>query len=189
MHHKPEHIVKPSRRPSDLRAGLLLGCAAVAAHAQSTQLELEYLMTYTAPLDPGVAVDASMRTFNVRPGSGEVKGPQISGRFISPGADWLRVMPSGALRLDARVLIRTDDNAAIYISYNGIAQHSKESLERLGKGETLTDKDVPSFVVAPAFQTSADTYAWLNRVQAVGKMVEPKLGDDGYIKYDVFVVR
>ena len=118
-----------------------------------------------------------------------MKGPQINGKFISPGADWLRVMPSGALRLDVRATIQTDDNAFIHVSYNGVIQHSKESSERVGKGEVLTHKDIPYFVVAPTFQTSSEKYAWLNRVQAIAKMVEVKIGDGGYITYDVFVVR
>lgn len=57
------------------------------------------------------------------------------------------------------------------------------------KGEVLTDKDILYFVTAPTFQTSSEKYAWLNGVQAVGKMVELKAGAGGYVKYDVFVVR
>ena len=56
-------------------------------------------------------------------------------------------------------------------------------------GEMLTDKDIPYFVTAPTFQTSSPKYAWLNGVQAVGKMVELKFGESGYVKYDVFIVR
>jgi len=118
-----------------------------------------------------------------------VNGPKIKGTMVSPGGDWLRPMPSGVLRLDVRASIRTDDGADIYVSYNGIIQHSKESAERLMKGEVLTDKDVPYFVTAPTFQTSSEKYAWLNGVQAVGKMVEAKVGAGGYVKYDVFIVR
>ena len=86
-------------------------------------------------------------------------------------------------------MFRTDDGADIYVSYNGIVQHSKESAERLMKGEVLTDKDMPYFVTAPTFQTSSPKYAWLNAVQAIAKMVEVKAGDGGYVKYDVFIVR
>jgi len=98
-------------------------------------------------------------------------------------------MPSGVFRLDVRGLIRTDDGADIFVSYNGVIQYSKESAERLMKGGVLTDKDVPYVVTAPTFQTSSGKYAWLNGVQAVGKMVELKAGDGAYAKYDVFVVR
>jgi hypothetical protein len=68
-------------------------------------------------------------------------------------------------------------------------QHSEKSVERLMKGEVLTDADVPYFVTAPTFQTSSPKYAWLNGVQAVGKMLELKVGESGYVKYDVFIVR
>lgn len=169
--------------------GVALLCgASAAAVAQTAQIKTEYLMTYQAPLDPPVAIDGSLQIFNVKTG-GWVKGPQINGTFASPGGDWLRTMPSGVFRLDVRGLIRTDDGADIYVSYNGIIQHSKESAERLMKGEVLTDKDMPYFVTAPTFQTSSAKYAWLNGVQAVAKMVEVKAGDGGYVKYDVFVVR
>jgi hypothetical protein len=155
---------------------------------ETTRIETEYLMTYLAPLDVPIAVDESLQIFNVKPG-GWVKGPRINGTFVAPGGDWLRTMSSGVFRLDVRGSIRTDDNADIYFSYNGIIQHSEKSAERLMKGEMLTDKDIPYFVTAPTFQTSSPKYAWLNGVQAVGKMVELKFGESGYVKYDVFILR
>jgi hypothetical protein len=108
----------------------------------STDITAEYVMTYLAPLDPPVAIDDGMMIVNVRPG-GWVKGPNINGKLISPGADWLRIMPSGAFRLDVRTLIETDDHAHIYMSYNGIIKNSEQSAERLNNGEMLTHKDIP----------------------------------------------
>jgi len=155
---------------------------------QTTRIETEYVMTYLAPLDTPIAVDDSLQIFNVKPG-GWVKGPRINGTFVAPGGDWLRTMPSGVFRLDVRGSIRTDDGAEIYFSYNGVIQQSEKSAERLMNGEMLTDKDIPYFVTAPTFQTSSPKYAWLNGVQTVGKMVELKFGESGYVKYDVFIVR
>ncbi len=154
----------------------------------STEVATEYLMTIVIPLDAAIPVDGSTILVPVRSG-GSVSGPRISGTIATPSADWLRVLPSGALRMDVRLLIHTDDNAYVYLSYNGVSQHSKESAARLSRGEVLTDKDVPYFITAPTFQTSSETYAWLNSVQAVGKMAELKRGVDGYVKYDVFVVK
>jgi hypothetical protein len=156
--------------------------------APSTQVTTEYVMTYVAPLGPPMIIDDGMMVVNVRPG-GWVKGPNISGKFISPGADWLRIMPSGVFRLDVRALIQTDDDAYIYMSYNGIIKNSEESTERLNNGELLTEKDVPYFVAAPTFQTSSEKYAWLNEVQTINKMVEIQFGEEGYVKYDLFIVR
>jgi hypothetical protein len=171
-----------------LICGLLLCVATTSALAQTAQIKTEYLMTYVAPLDAPIPIDGSLQIFNVKPG-GWVKGPKVNGTIVSPGGDWLRMMPSGVFRLDVRATVRTDDGADIYFSYNGIIQHSKESAERLMKGEVLTDTDMPYFVTAPTFQTSSEKYAWLNGVQAVGKMVELKAGEGAYVKYDVFIVR
>ncbi|MCX7179141.1 MAG: DUF3237 domain-containing protein [Proteobacteria bacterium] len=167
---------------------VLLSCAAIPLCAQTVEIKTEYLMTYQAPLDSPIAIDGTLMVVNV-PSGGWAKGPRINGKFVPPGADWLRIMPSGAFRLDVRAMIQTDDNAYIYMSYNGIMQHSKESAERMGKGEALTGKDVPYFVSAPTFQTSSEKYAWLNGVQAINKLVELKLGAGGYVRYDVFIVR
>ncbi len=157
--------------------------------AQTTSIKTEYLMSsMSGPLEPGTLVDSSLVVVNVRAG-GWIKGPRISGKFVAPCADWVRIMPSGALRLDVRCSILTDDNASIYMTYSGIIQHSPESAERLNKGEVLTTKDIPYFISAPTFQTSSEKYAWLNSVQAVGKLVEIKIGEGGYVKYDFFVVR
>ena len=159
----------------------------VRADAQSSKVTTEYLMTYLAPLER-YPIDSSTVIVNVRPG-GWVKGPRVKGKIIPPGGDWLRIMPSGVTRLDVRLLIETDDGAHIYMTYNGISVLSKEITEALSRGEVVTDKTVPYFVTAPTFQTSSEKYSWLNKVQAVGKMVELKRGEGAYIKYDVFVVR
>lgn len=155
--------------------------------AQSTSINVEYLMTYKALLE-SYPIDSSLSIVGVKPG-GWAKGPRISGTFITPGGDWIRVLPSGALRLDVRGTIKTDDGALIFISYNGIIRHSKESAERLRRGEVLTTKDIPYFVTAPTFETASEKYAWLNGVQAINKVVELKLGEGGYITYDVFIVK
>jgi hypothetical protein len=95
-------------------------------------------------------------------------------------------MPSGVSRLDVRLIVKTDDGALIYVTYNGIIKDTKESEARAEKGEVLRFKD-HYFVIAPTIETSAKKYEWLNGVQCIGKIVEDKNG--AYVKYDVFVVR
>jgi hypothetical protein len=70
---------------------------------------------------------------------------------LAPAGDWLRVMPSGVLRLDVRGTIKTDDGELIYISYNGVIQCNKEQSDRLNKGEELKTEDC-YFLTAPTFQ-------------------------------------
>jgi hypothetical protein len=155
----------------------------------STEVRTEYLMTYQAPLEAPTPIDETLLIVNVPPGPSWARGPSINATFLPPGGDWLRIMPSGVMRLDVRATMKTDDGALIYVSYNGIMQHTEHSAERMNRGEVLTAADVPYFVTAPTFQTAAPKYAWLNAVQAIGKLVELRLGAGGYVRYDVFVVR
>lgn len=171
-----------------LLATVIASCGWVhRAEAQTTQVTTEYLMTVYAPLERR-AIDSVTAIVNVRPG-GWVRGPRIRGTIVPPGGDWVTTRPSGVVRLDVRLLIQTDDSAHVYVTYNGVFVTSPEVTAALNRGEVVTDKTVPYFVTAPTFQTSSPKYDWLNKVQAVGKMVELKRGDDYYIKYDIFVVR
>jgi hypothetical protein len=156
-----------------------------AAYAQTTQISTEYVLTLYAPLEPGQAIDSSLYIYNVRPG-GWVKGPKISGTLVAPGGDWFRVMPSGVSRLDVRAVIKTDDGALIYLTYNGIFRDTKDSAVRAENGEVLHAQDL-YFMIAPTMQTAAKKYDWLNGVQCIGKMVSYK--SDAFVKYDIFLVR
>ncbi len=160
----------------------------LTSHAQSTQISTEYLMTIYLPTERK-AIDPTLTIVNILPG-GWVKGPGINGKVIAPGGDWLRTMPSGALRQEARLTIETEDGAFIYMSYVGVVVLSKEAVEAMGRGEVLNDKRVPYFINTPLFQTSAEKYSWMNKVQAIGKMVELKrTSTEAYVKYDVFIAR
>jgi hypothetical protein len=163
--------------------GLLFTPPAFAQNP-SVSVETEYLMTLEAPLDPAFQPMGSRLVVNV-PAGGTVHGPKISGTLMAPGGDWLNILPDGSLRLDVRATIKTDDGELILIEYGGIIVASKEVNERFNKGEVLTSKD-EYFITAPRFTTASTKYAWLNHVQAVGKMVSVQ---KTRIKYDLFAVR
>jgi Protein of unknown function (DUF3237) len=151
----------------------------------SVEPRLEYLMTIEAAL--GTATPVGQRVIVNVPG-GSVRGPSIKGEIMPPAGDWLFVMPDGSSRLDVRFTIKTDDNEMIFVEYGGIVAFSKEAQERFGKGEPVTAVDgYGYFITAPRFMTKSAKYAWLNHVQAVGKMVSLQRGVS--IKYDVFTVR
>ena len=158
-----------------------------SAGGPETSIQTEYLMTLQAPLDAPQAIDQGLLIYNVQPG-GWVEGPRIKGKLLGPAADWLRVMPSGVLRLDVRAMIQTDDGDLIYVTYSGAIQCSKEQSDRLNRGEQLKADDC-YFITAPTFQTKSEKYAWLNAVQAVGKMVSFKAGEGSFVRYSIFAVK
>lgn len=158
------------------------------AHAQTTQVSTEYLMTVDLPTER-VAVDNALTVVNILPG-GTVKGPNISGKVLPPGGDWVRVMPSGVLRLDVRLTIETDDGALIYMTYGGVVVGSKETSDALARGEVLGENGFPYFVTTPQFQTSSPKYDWLNKLQGVGKVAAIKrTKEESYVRYDIYALR
>jgi subtilisin-like proprotein convertase family protein len=163
-----------------------LGLAATVSEAPaqepSVSIQTEYLGTMEVQLDAPQAVGPVL-IFNV-PG-GTLKGPKINGTVVAPSADWLNIMPDGSLRLDVRASLKTDDGEFILIAYNGIIASTKEVMDRFNKGEVITSND-EYFLTAPRFTTASKKYDWLNRVQAVGKMV---MVQQGKLTYDLFVVR
>lgn len=55
--------------------------------------------------------------------------------------------------------------------------------------QVIKSNELAYFVVTPRFRTASKRYAWLNGIQAAAKAVELKIGPDGYIIYDVFVLK
>jgi hypothetical protein len=151
----------------------------------TVSVETEYLMTLEAPIDPAAIFTLGSRLIANTPPGGAVHGPKINGAFIAPGGDWVNILPDGSFRLDVRLTLKTDDGELIFVEYGGVVVPSKEVMDRFDKGEIITTKDV-YWITAPRFTTASKKYAWLNHVQAVGKLVSLH---KTRIKYDLFAVR
>lgn len=154
----------------------------------STALETEYLMTLHVPLDRPLSAADNLKVWNIRSHGSWLSGPGIQARIVNPSGDWARVLPSGNIRVDVRLTLETDDAHIISMSYNGVVQMKGEALQRVLRGETIS-ADEAYFVIAPTFETRSEKYAWLNGVQAVGKMVSFHRADDGHVRYDIFRVK
>jgi len=155
--------------------------------AQTAQIKTEYIMTLHGDLEPPQAIDAASLIFNVK--GGWVEGPRIKGKALAPAADWLQILPSGVWRLDVRATVVTDDEQMIFVSYNGVIAFSDATAAKLASGSPITHADVDYFAMAPTFRTAAEKYSWLNRVQAVGKMVQLSTDPaNSFVRYDVFAV-
>ncbi|PPE75172.1 DUF3237 domain-containing protein [Solimonas fluminis] len=148
----------------------------------------EYLFTLHSPTG-GLpqAIDASLTIYQAGPG-GWARGPRLEAQILAPTGDWLRAMPGGSLRVDARMTLQASDGALIHASYGGVIGIAPENFARMGGGGTLTAQEM-YFFTTPCFQTAHPEYAWLNRVQAVGRAVELKGGPEGYVRYEVFALR
>ena len=98
---------------------------------------------------------------------GRFAGKRLSGVLLRGGADWQTVREDGTVLLDARVMLRTDDDAVIGMTYDGIRTGTPDILAQLARGEVV-DPEAYHFRTVARFTTSAAHYDWLNRVIAIG---------------------
>jgi hypothetical protein len=97
---------------------------------------------------------------------GTISGERVSGTIVpNSGGDWVSVGPTGAMRIDVRFTILTDDDATIYISYRGVLQGRRA-------------------LCGPLFETGDERYAWLNASQGIGIGQSDEAGVD----YDFYLL-
>ncbi len=99
------------------------------------------------------------------------------------GADWIILRPDGAMTLDVRLVLETDDGATIGMTYRGMRHGPAAVMDRLNRGD-LVDPAEYYFRTSVAFETAAAKYDWLNRIIAIGTGRRPPGGP----VYDVFEV-
>ena len=83
------------------------------------------------------------------------------------GNDWALRRADGNVDVNVRLLLRTDDEAVIYMHYTGLIVASPPVMSRLLRGESLDVAEYAMLTTA-RFETSAAPYGWLNRVMTVG---------------------
>jgi hypothetical protein len=97
---------------------------------------------------------------------GHFEGDRLRGRVESGGVDWVQWRSDGAMLIDVRLMLRTDDDALIAMSYVGLSYAEPEIMELFKRREPLEFRDVYARTT-PRFETGDSRYSWLNRVIAV----------------------
>ena len=98
---------------------------------------------------------------------GAFEGERLSGRVLDGGSDWQIVRGDGAMTLDVRLVLETDDGALIGMTYRGLRHGPSDVMQRINAGEAVDPADY-YFRINPLFETAAPKYDWINRVVAVG---------------------
>jgi hypothetical protein len=112
------------------------------------------------------ATPGAYRRIGVVPG-GSFEGERLSGEVLDGGSDWQTVRSDGAITLNARLVLKTKDEALIGMTYRGIRYGPPDVVARIEKGEVV-DPTSYYFRINPLFETANANYDWLNRVVAVG---------------------
>ena len=129
----------------------------------------EFLMVIVGhlddPQDIGPTSIGTRRILYMQGGS--FSGPTLNGDVLPGGGDWVLVRPDGVAQLDIRLTLRTDDGTLIYVSSGGLFDISPALRARIQQGESV-DPSEYYFRTTLTFETSANKFAWLNRLVAVG---------------------
>lgn len=149
--------------------------------------ELQFLARFTvelaAPLwDLGPTTALGRRRIVPITG-GRFAGPSLRGEILDNGADWQVVADDGTTAVDTRYLLRTDDDALVYLRTRGYRHGPAEVLARLAAGEDV-DPAAYTFRLHLAFETASTAHGWLNRAVAVGSAL--RLPDA--VVYDAYLV-
>jgi hypothetical protein len=112
------------------------------------------------------ATSGGFRRVGVVPG-GSFEGERLSGEVLDGGSDWQTVRSDGSTTLNVRLVLKTNDDALIEMTYQGIRHGPPNIIERIEKGEVV-DPASYYFRINPLFETNAAKYRWLNRIIAVG---------------------
>ena len=93
---------------------------------------------------------------------GIFEGPAIKGTVLAGGYDWQLVRSDGVAEIEARYILKTNDDALITIVNTGLRHAPQAIMERMAKGEEVA----PSFYYfrsIPVFETSELKYEWLTK--------------------------
>ena len=85
---------------------------------------------------------------------GHFEGPRLRGRVLPGGGDWTVKRADGAIELDLRITLETDDGALIHMTFEGIRDDGAPG--------------GPYFRTVARFEAGEGKYAFLNRLLGVG---------------------
>jgi hypothetical protein len=121
-------------------------------------------------------------------GTGVFEGPKLRGELIAGTGDWMLVRRDGVRVIDARVVLRTDDDAIIHMSYGGRFAASPDVLAEMARDRDnrhLVSRSRYYMRTTPTFETGAPAYAWLNDVMCVASGWLTEGGGVAYAVYQV----
>ncbi|MGY4689466.1 DUF3237 domain-containing protein [Salibacterium sp. K-3] len=118
----------------------------------------------------------------IRVTGGRMRG-EVNAGVVPGGDDWITVREDGTILQDVRILLHTDDDAYIMMTYRGIRTGPKSVLEQLDRNEEV-DPSAYYFRTAPVFETASPAYDWLNRRLFVSRGIRLP----GKVNYSIYTV-
>ena len=136
--------------------------------AEMTTLRCQPLFIFQIDVKPPTVIGATPG-YDRRIGEitgGRFEGPRLRGTILSGGSDWQSLRNDGTTTLNVRLVLQTDDNGLIGMTYLGMRHGPKEVMDRLASGEKVSPSQY-YMRATPYYETSSEKYGWLNRIVSV----------------------
>lgn len=124
------------------------------------ELAFEAQAMLAAPLVVGTTPQGARRVVPIT--GGTFSGAAMRGAILAGGADWQYQRADGVSVLEARYLLRTDDDVLIQVSNYGLRHGPEEVMRRVAAGQAV-DPSAYYFRASPSFSAPSGRYEWLNR--------------------------
>src|SRR5437899_11764627 len=72
---------------------------------------------------------------------GRFEGERLRGKILSGGSDWQSLRNDGAITINVRLVMETDDGVLIGMTYLGMRHGPKEVLDRIARGESVSPSE------------------------------------------------
>ena len=134
----------------------------------TTRHLFDMVVDLNPPLDIGAGPWGQRILFGAAGGS--FGGARLRGEVLAGGGDWTLFRPDGAMVLDVRLTLRTDDDALVHMTYGGrwVVPPPLRAEMSDPSARYQIDPARYYFRTNPLFETGAASYAWLNDIVCVG---------------------
>ena len=134
-------------------------------NAPTLELVARLTVRVAAPLEIGQVGAGRRRVIPIL--GGDVLGPRLRGSVERGGADYQLVRSDNVAELDARYVIRLDDETPVYVTNRALRRASPAVTEQLVRGEAV-DPALVYFRCAPSFEVQDGPWRWLAENLFVG---------------------
>jgi hypothetical protein len=128
--------------------------------------ELQFVFEIQADVTPGKLLELGATAKGVKKIvpilGGQFEGPGIKGIIMPGGYDWQLIRHDAVTEVEARYVLKTNDDVLITIINKGLRQGTLEAMQRIADGESVEPTEY-YFRTAPYFETTPGKYDWLNR--------------------------
>lgn len=99
---------------------------------------------------------------------GTVAGPKLNGRVVPGGADWQFVRADGAIVVEAKYTLESNDGVMLMVTNKGLRHGPPDVIAKLTRGESVPGSQYYFRTAAEFEAPTGSRYEWMNRALFVG---------------------